>query len=110
MPTACPTPSRSPPRVIRPCIAHSMRTSVNTARRTASICSGAFVLAQAGLLEGKRATTHWAYVRQLQERLILYVNTDMYMKGRFDPGGVPSLAAFVAIAILLLVYLKKTRS
>ena len=45
-----------------------LRTSVNTARRTASICSGAFVLAQAGLLEGKRATTHWAYVRQLQER------------------------------------------
>lgn len=45
-----------------------LRTSVKTARRTASICSGAFVLAQAGLLEGKRATTHWAYVRQLQER------------------------------------------
>ena len=26
----------------------------------------------------------------------MYVNTDMYMKGRFDPGGVPSLRAFVA--------------
>jgi len=33
---------------------------------------------------------------QLQEQLIMYVNIDMYMKGRFDPGGVPSLAAFVA--------------
>jgi N-acetylated-alpha-linked acidic dipeptidase len=33
---------------------------------------------------------------RLQEQLIMYVNTDMYMKGRFDPGGVPSLAAFVA--------------
>ena len=32
----------------------------------------------------------------LQEQLIMYVNTDMYMKGRFDPGGVPSLRAFVA--------------
>lgn len=33
---------------------------------------------------------------QLQEQLIMYVNIDMYMKGRFDPGGVPSLSAFVA--------------
>lgn len=45
-----------------------LRTSASTARRTASICSGAFVMAQAGLLDGRRATTHWAYARQLQER------------------------------------------
>lgn len=30
------------------------------ARRTASVCSGAFLLAQAGLLDGKRVATHWA--------------------------------------------------
>ncbi|MNX31269.1 HTH-type transcriptional regulator CdhR [compost metagenome] len=45
-----------------------LRASAQTARRTASICSGAFVMAQAGLLDGRRATTHWAYARQLQER------------------------------------------
>ncbi|MFU2327935.1 GlxA family transcriptional regulator [Pseudomonas sp. NFX98] len=45
-----------------------LRASAHTARRTASICSGAFVMAQAGLLDGRRATTHWAYARQLQER------------------------------------------
>ena len=32
-----------------------------------------------------------AFKAQLQEQLVMYVNIDMYMKGRFDPGGVPSL-------------------
>ncbi|NUT42330.1 MAG: GlxA family transcriptional regulator [Thermoactinospora sp.] len=37
------------------------------ARRITSVCSGAFLLAEAGLLEGRRVTTHWARTGQLAE-------------------------------------------
>ena len=38
------------------------------ARRTCSVCTGAFLLAGAGLLAGRRATTHWAFCRELARR------------------------------------------
>jgi len=37
-------------------------------RRIASVCTGAFLLAEAGLLKGRRATTHWEYCSRLHER------------------------------------------
>lgn len=45
-----------------------LRSSAAGARHTASVCSGAFLLAQAGLLDGKRAATHWKMCDRLQQK------------------------------------------
>jgi transcriptional regulator GlxA family with amidase domain len=45
-----------------------LRDVAATCRRMSSVCSGAFILAAAGLLDGKRATTHWSECDTLARR------------------------------------------
>jgi len=45
-----------------------LRKTAQRARRVGSICTGAFLLASAGLLDGKRAATHWKWAAELKKR------------------------------------------
>jgi transcriptional regulator GlxA family with amidase domain len=45
-----------------------LRDQANSVRRLCSVCTGAFILAEAGLLDGKRATTHWYFSSRLQKQ------------------------------------------
>jgi AraC family transcriptional activator FtrA len=64
----------------------ALREAHRRGARLLSICSGAFVLAATGLLDGKRATTHWRYVDALRSKYpLIDVNPDVLY---IDEGGL----------------------
>ena len=74
----------------------ALRTAHASGARLVSICSGVFVLAATGLLEGKRVTTHWRYVDRLTARFpgihvrpdVLYVDEGSILTSAGSAAGI----------------------
>lgn len=74
----------------------ALRAAVRRGARVLSICSGAFLLGEAGLLDGRRSTTHWRYGEELARRFpltrvevdVLYVDEDPVITGAGTAAGI----------------------
>jgi len=87
----------------RPEITTALRDAVEHGARVASICSGAFLLAHAGLLDGRRATTHWRHTERLArlfpkirvEPDVLYIDEGNVMTSAGSAAGIDLLLHLV---------------
>jgi AraC family transcriptional activator FtrA len=79
-----------------PALLAAVRSAYRRGARVVSICSGVFVLAAAGLLDGKRATTHWRYAERLATRFpkvavepdVLYVDEGRVLTSAGSAAGI----------------------
>lgn len=77
-------------------LSQALRQAHRRGCRVLSICSGVFVLAAAGLLDGQRATTHWRYTALLQQRYpaiqvvddVLYIAEDSVLTSAGSAAGI----------------------
>src|SRR5215204_49142 len=60
-----------------------VRSAAETAEVVGSVCTGALILASVGLLEGRQATTHWAFYRVLEQFGAKYVRRRWVEDGKF---------------------------
>ncbi len=64
-------------------IRNYVRTAAETAEVVSSVCTGALILASVGLLEGRQATTHWAFYKVLEQFGATYVRKRWVEDGKF---------------------------
>jgi hypothetical protein len=76
-----------------------LRQAAQTADVVSSVCTGALVLAATGLLEGRRATTHWAYAAELEKLGARYVRERWVSDGKFMTGAGVSAGIDMALAL-----------
>lgn len=80
-----------------------LRKVSRRARRIASVCTGAFLLADAGLLDGKRVTTHWRFAKELARRypaLIVEADRIYTQEGRFYTSAGVTAGMDLALALV----------
>ena len=82
-----------------PAVQGYLRSAAPGAEVVGSVCTGALVLAAAGLLEGRRATTHWAYAPELEKLGARYVRERWVEDGKLITAGGVSAGIDMALAL-----------
>jgi len=82
----------------------SIRALDKSSQITASVCTGSILLGAAGLLSGRRATTHWAYMAQLAERGAHAVSERYVRDGKYASSAGVSAGIDLALALVLELF------
>jgi transcriptional regulator GlxA family with amidase domain len=80
-------------------IRNYVRSAAETAEVAGSVCTGTLILASVGLLEGRRATTHWAYHKVLEELGATYARKRWVEDGKFVSSAGVSAGIDMALAL-----------
>lgn len=81
-------------------IINFLQSQAKTARYITSVCTGSFVLGAAGLLQGKRATTHWSYHDALERVGAIPVRQRVVRDGNIFTGGGVTAGIDFALTIV----------